>query len=161
VIRLFITLFLVLLATVFLGVMSVQKLDGYLYGMVHKDHYAGLTRGTFKLLDESIEGKSGEGLQATVVSIKNRFNSPIDLSSKEQLELPEHAWNIIDSGAIYMHDYVNYSAVFRASQHTDSIWSITMDTSPIDEVIAIATGPLNLVKDKLSVKDPIDQNITA
>jgi len=153
-IRLFITLFVVLVGSLFVGQLSVQKIEAFLYSKVNSEFYAGLTLGTFELLDESIAGKTGEDLQAAVISIKNIFDSPINLNQRQQLDLPDKGLEAIDSGAIYMHYIFTNSAVYRNSRQTDGIWSITMDVSEYDEAIALATGPLNLIKDKLIDKDP-------
>jgi len=149
-VRLFVTLFIVLIATLFIGILSVQKIDATLFTKVNSEFYAGLTLGTFELLDESIAGKSGTQLQATVIGIKDQFDSPIDLISTQQSDLPKKGMDILEGGGIYMRDFVTDSVVLRKSRETDGIWSITMDTSELDENIAIATGPLNLVKDKLT-----------
>jgi len=151
--RLYLTLFAVLIATLLVAGFSVHNIFPTLFAGANSQFYGGVTRGTFELLDERIAGQSGENLQDTVISLKNMFDTPVDLVSRQQLNLPKKALDIVDTGGNYLHFSGDSSAMYRASTQTDAIWSITIDPSSSDQSIALATGPLNLIKEKLAPKD--------
>jgi len=153
VIRLIVTVFIVFVVSIIVAQLSVERIAVFLYGKGSTDFYAGLSRGTFELLDESIADQTIEDLRNTVLSLQDKFDSPISLHNRQQLSLPQSGLEILDNGEIYLHVDGKSSTVYRISEQTDGVWSVAMDVNDNDQNAAIATGPLSLIRDKFSGKD--------
>ncbi len=151
-VRLFLTGFCVLIVTIVLAVLSVSSIEMRLYRFNSADLLEYANEGTFNLLDDTIEGRTGSDLQNTLVSVRDRFKHPVALKRKQDLNLPAKGLAILDDGGIYLHDLGDSSYVLRKSKHVDRIWSIAAVPNRIEERIMAVHGTLELTKDKLAGK---------
>jgi len=156
--RLFLTGFCVLIITIVLAVLSVSSIEMRLYRSNNADFLEYANRGTFYLLDDAIEGRTGTDLTNAVLSVRDRFKEPVALKRKQDLNLPAKGLKILDSGGIYLLDLGDSSYVLRKSEFVDGIWSIAAVPSRSEERVMTAHGTLELAKDKLAGKDPDEQS---
>lgn len=150
--RLFLTGFCVLIVTVVLAVLSVSSIEMRFYQFNSADFLEYANKGTFILLDDAIEGRTGTDLKNTVLSVRDRFKTPVALKRKRDLNLPAKGLAVLNAGGIYLHDLGDSSYVLRESKHIDSIWSIAAVPSRSEERIMAVHGALELAKDRLTAK---------
>jgi len=151
-VRLFLTGFCVLIVTVVLAVLSVSSIEMRLYRFNSADFLEYANKGTFLLLDDAIEGRTGNDLKNTVLSVRDRFKTPVALKNIQDLKLPAKGLAVLDAGGVYLHDLGDSSYVLRRSKHVDRIWSIAAVPSRSEERIMAVHGALELAKDKLTGK---------
>jgi len=157
--RLFITAFCVLIASILLAFLSVDKIEKQLYRGINVDFFEYIDQGTFALLEDAIAGRSGEDLRDVVALITSRFKYPVSLEQKQDLDLPAQALAKLESGGVYLHSSEGSSSILRASVHTDGIWSLPARTGLRKEREMASYGVLSLVKDKLVGKSPEVQSL--
>jgi len=151
--RLFLTGLFVLIVSILLAFLSVDRMEKQLYRGFNSEFFEYMNAGTFILLDDAIAGRSGADLRATVASIQDRFKYPIYFRSRQELDLPANGWAALDSGEYYMQDFGHSSQLHLTSKHTDAIWSISLAASMKEQRIMSANGVLSLVSDKLAGKN--------
>lgn len=152
-IRLVITIVLVIAVAINLAIVIGGKIDTAIVYKAGEPFYVGQYRGTFDLLDEALVEHEGASLHSTLVRLKTRFKTPLHLDYKQELDLPEKGWEIVNSNAVYLHDLGESISLYRKSVIPDRVWSIPVVTPYVDERIAHVSGSLSLIKAKLSAAD--------
>jgi len=152
--RLFVTIVLVVFASIYLSEIVVNEVEMAMYSNDGNSFFADQYGGTFDLLDDAIAEYQQEELPAVVDSLRGRFKTSVQLENRQGLELPEEGLSILDSGGIYLYDLGSSSSIHRTSAHPGQVWTLSIAPSPTQRRIAFASGPLSLISEKLAAQDP-------
>jgi len=159
-IRLFATFAILLFAALELADVVYNKIEMALYYNAVGAFYASQHRGTFELLDDEIENLHERDLEDAVVALRYRFKNSVQLTKREDIELPEEGLTIVDSGSTYLYDLGYASSAHRFSTHPGYVWSYTIATSRAERRIAEFFGPLSLIKEQLVGNDEHQRAVT-
>ena len=115
--------------------------------------YKSQYRGTFDLLDDAVVDRQGADLQSALATLRTRFRTPLHLQYSHDLNLPTKGLNIVSTGGVYLHDLGDSTSLHRKSVIPGRVWTLSVVTTSEEERIALLSGTLSLIKEKLVGKD--------
>lgn len=148
--RLFPILYIAIIATLVAVFFSVLLFSQYLNGRVEKDSYTEIYYAPFFVLNGAIEGLEGEALQQRLEQLRSIFKYPVDLIPADSAGLTTAQRTALKNDRIISANTDNGHTLFSKSTIDGWIWSYIVRLSELESEVAVATGPLQIMKSWLT-----------
>ena len=152
-IRLVLTIIVVLYIANMVADFLFNKIEMAMFYNAGLPFYVSQFQGTFDLLDDAIINHESADFESALAKLRTRFKTPLSLKYEHDLDLPENGWEIIGNGSVYLHDLGDSTSLHRVSVIPGRVWSLSVVPTYEEERVALLTGTLTLIKERLAVED--------
>ena len=159
-IKLFITLNVLLIAVLVAYLIGVQSIGEFLVRPYQEAHYQTIGKGTFNLLNRSVEGLDADQRDTKVKALATHFDYPMSLQSRDQQAFSDHEKERLEQGLVVRLEQNEADILFAYLPETELMWSVAFDQPPTMDEENTASGTAYLIQLELE-QFPADQQPAA
>lgn len=152
-IKLFITLNVLLFASVFLYLTSSNSIGEVLFSQPRDALYDNTGKGTFHLLNKSVSGLLPEQRAVKLAELKAQFPYPLDLQKLDPKDFTEQQLKRLQSGFIQLKEIGGVDHLYGLIPQTDLLWDLSIDLSREQDMRNSWAGTFYLIEQALLAHD--------
>ena len=159
-IKLFITLNVLLLVVLVAYMLGVQSFGEFLVRPYQEAHYQTIGRGTFNLLNRSVEGLDDAQRDAKVASLTPHFNYPMALGPRDKQAFSKHEQARLEQGLVVRVEQYGADFLYAYLPDSELMWSVAFDQPHTMDEENTASGTAYMIQQELE-QFPADQQPAA
>ncbi len=147
--RIFLPLYLILIFFIIIFVVTVTTLPSIFMSSTINQFEEQLTRGTFYLLEEELQGMDYQQQLKVIKELQPQFGYPLKLIKSDDPLIDEENYEIIVSGDAVQLDINNADYNFKKLPDSDIVMAVSFSDSETEESHKEAQGTFYLIRKKL------------
>jgi len=156
-IKLFITLNVLLIAVLVSYLLGVDSYGQYLVRPFQETYYQNIGKGTFSLLNRQVAGLNDTERDAKVDELIPRFDYPLALLKRDDVEFSAHETERLEQGLIVRKEVFGADFLYAYLPDSDLIWSAAFDQTLAMDEESTASGTAYLIQQELEQFPPAQQ----